>query len=518
MSNIELQLNEVVACGNDAGEELKINNDAVNHPTQSFPNELDINLGNRLKNIDITYEYNFRLVVFGLLALSLSVTGNLSFFTDAPLFRVLVIIYNAIIMMICLWLLVSSFKALSKAKRININISRVDFLSDFFNNLLNILKLKENVYNLYVQKAGFVAWGLVLNASMNTTMREIFYHLGDATGCGKGVETQRFRSLCAANNSVVYVTWIIMYAVVLLAIAFVTRSSEIFKAVEKEKSKVLEKYQHTNIKVIDDQISDMLITKWKSAQLAKNRKFEVVVLTIVCFIYHIGTYAVVRNKLFSGNIEFGVVVFALYMNIIDSITGVYFLFLVHTLIVHHFAFAELIMMELFDPINAKNIDYVIAWWELRQYYRFCVVDVYARGINVFIYMSLFTSNAFAILAIVTIGKFDNELILSFVTATIYAVCLSFFIVAPAVQYHQHQLSHSITINKEKLRMKRYALIKPNECEFSQREQEIVDIIIDDVKQNSKAMVVLGIKIDTAFMLFLRATAITFVIAIIIESI
>lgn len=274
------------------------------------------------------------------------------------------------------------------------------------------------------------------------------------------------------------------------------------------------------------------MTKWRNSKYMNNRKLE------LCFSIIFGTGGMIFGNILPNSLipvlidseknnepSIGSYIFSFYIFIsCIIIVGIGFqMYLLDSLIIHY-KLGAIIMDELSLPINCQSIDDLFAWWELRKFYKHCIIKIYSSGFSSIITCA-FILAFFAVYGIVGALTTDSgriQLIFMNGVFLIYAGILSFILVTNAVSYHKNQLKHLVTCNKERLRFKKqhfvYSMKKSYDININKLQmdiiQESIDIILYEIKENSETIKCLGIDMNHNFLLFLRASAISITIAFI----
>ncbi len=221
----------------------------------------------------------------------------------------------------------------------------------------------------------------------------------------------------------------------------------------------------------------------------------------------------------------GAVTYGLLIYTLDSILITFVIGILLTPIWHHYEFLSIIMDELSQPINANNIFDILGWWELRKYYVYCVVNVHTATLRYVSFGSLIA--AIVCISVYFLGPrlgLRPDVLFMFLCGAVCMIVVKFLVVSQAVAYHKILLSHLITMNKERLQFDANELISythNNQNNNNDKTRELRNIVFDriddDITNNSHPISVLGVRVDATFMLFLRASAITIAVAILIES-
>eukprot|EP01083_Nonionella_stella_P116153 344960_1 len=176
----------------------------------------------------------------------------------------------------------------------------------------------------------------------------------------------------------------------------------------------------------------------------------------------------------------------------------------HTLYLHY-TIVSMIMDELGVSIHCKDIDELIGWWELRKFYKNCVVPVYFASLDLIVGGLLIVCASLVIMIfsrIIIDNKIDLDNIIIAIW-TSYFVAFTFLMLLNAANYNANQLSHVHMITKESMALQRYAF--DSNSTNDEKMHYIVDRMKDDIQENSHAMRAFGIKIDATLMVVLRAS-------------
>eukprot|EP01084_Bolivina_argentea_P044050 81101_1 len=310
---------------------------------------------------------------------------------------------------------------------------------------------------------------------------------------------------------------------VLVAIGFVIAftshyevTAECHEKIKTEKEKLLKKYAHCDtFKKRVDHLTARVVD-WAEGKYAKNRKTESVITAIVfCFVFVVGLgmspwaiWSVIFNEDTIGIPDLGSYIFVFYVLILNAILGTICFFYLWQTLTHHYRLGSIIMDGLGLSLNCVYVTDLVAWWELRKYYKYCVVEVYSVGFSAIITFALITSFVSTISLFAAVrGGWTNAFVSMMTFALLYIGMIAFSVVTVAALYHEDQLAHSITINKERLRFKQhYKNMTFDQDREDRFDQEIIDIIATDIETNSATIKCLGVPMNNNFILFLRASA------------
>eukprot|EP01084_Bolivina_argentea_P214825 364667_1 len=152
------------------------------------------------------------------------------------------------------------------------------------------------------------------------------------------------------------------------------------------------------------------------------------------------------------------------------------------------------MMGLLSPINVNDANDVIAWWELRKLYIETIGNIYCFSLGFAIFLLIVGILTFGVYLLATLGTVHTAITLVYATGLSLGVIATFRMVANAVSYHNVQLLHVGTMNKEKIRLNhKFFYDDGDESKKSKNETllNIIDFITIDIEANSVPIRVLG---------------------------
>eukprot|EP01083_Nonionella_stella_P155560 502654_1 len=320
--------------------------------------------------------------------------------------------------------------------------------------------------------------------------------------------------LCLAYTSLIAMIdeiWIISVNLPLTSRALPVCITFMFLGVSKQitcqqqimakKQSILATYPH--LKGIEAKMTQRL-TEWKSRQYFTQRKKEFILLWLVIFCNNYFGIGVLDWFLWRQT--WGVILVNTVIFMTDAVALAYILFTAHT-IHHHYTLPSIIMKELGLSVDCKDIDELIGWWQLRKFYKHCVVQIYFASLNLIMGICLLLIITLSVVMFVRI-VLDNKIDLDNLQLgvwTCYIVGLSFGMISKAASYNKNQLSHVHMIRKESMALERYHMATDTTMHERESMRYIVAQMKEDIENNSDAMRALGIKIDARLMLLLRAS-------------
>lgn len=255
------------------------------------------------------------------------------------------------------------------------------------------------------------------------------------------------------------------------------------------------------------------LEEWRASKRFGNRWMELITIFIVFMVYHIGSFSV-RLSVFSGIYPGGVIFLCIVYNTMDSIVMTFAIALVHTTL-RHYRFPQVIMAALSDKIKITGIEDVVGWWELRNYYNDCVIALYTTKLSLFIFGTLAGTTGIFVGLINVWSSTPISFRALFISWALYVLFATLIAVSRAVGYHNALLGHSDIINKFQfqLQVNKYLPYYQDD-----KEKELIDNVIARISydvEKSPPISVLEVKMNDNFMLFLRATAITVILGILL---
>eukprot|EP01084_Bolivina_argentea_P221861 375665_1 len=458
-----------------------------------------INLNNPLIECDQKYKYHFKLLVpvaatFGQYLFGVIIP--LSTINELESLNWIYMMYSSVLLVICLVMLLKGYRSKTLLKY----------------NLLHILNIK-NPKGIYVIHELKCIGLLLILTTAYLCIVTISFFFTSLYKCR--IDATNVDGKCAIYWSGGNETYAFAMSIPYI---FLFQSVQCDSEITNAKNKIINKYK--NIKQIDDEVVKSL-SKWQKRKTFGKRKLEIII-SFLCILFFIFVANINRNEVFSNNHPISRIILCLILNATDAAVLAVLFIVGHTIIIHY-KFPLVIMKRLSFSINANTIDDVIGWWELRQFYN-ATINIHISLLKFIIFAALLACTAQSVWVITQWNsRLKAELIYTTVLA-VYIICGTFIVIENTVQYHQCQLSHSNTVNKETLQLNRNEYIKYVNNYDDKKTQlmegtrdKMINNILVDIKENSIQISVLGVRMNTNFMLFLRATVITVFIALIIES-
>eukprot|EP01083_Nonionella_stella_P049828 132741_1 len=280
----------------------------------------------------------------------------------------------------------------------------------------------------------------------------------------------------------------------------------------KQKQLILTK--HPFLTCIEHKIEEMA-KESKSNQHLSNRKTELMAICIVVFCNTYITTAVLDWDLWSYGVARIAATTIVY--VADCVVMSCICFHLHT-IISHYNMPSVIMEVFSSAVHCKDIDDLIGWWELREFYKNCIVQTYFSSLNLIIGACLNSSTVLVAVFFARIISSREMDLDNFVIAewTCYCVAITFVLTLNASRYYSNQLSHVDTVRREAMGLQRYLM--ESYCDTTNDKCELMHYIVDQIKEdcesNPHAMRALGVKIDAGLMLFLRASIVTMAVSLV----
>eukprot|EP01084_Bolivina_argentea_P314127 544090_1 len=310
--------------------------------TQTTMNLFDVDITNPMDDIDNKYEYfSERIcVIFPKLSLGVALgglsvlIGNLDKLKGEgreSLVSTLAIIASLLMIILCATILIYQFY---KAKSIFTQSSDIkqiytrylsdklqskleqDALSsaqiqrqiwyDLTNTVFGIPK-EEGLYSVDRTKFGVALLGFVIYASTNIMLIESIFPMESTLDCEaeQVIQDPSLRGICVANKSTIAFVYAFVYALFIIGTSYYYLSAECFDALKKQKENIEGKIkENTKIWKIYITMNDV-IQNWNDSQRRQNRKLEYVVILTLCIVFEFTAYGVMRNQIFSGDIDGG---------------------------------------------------------------------------------------------------------------------------------------------------------------------------------------------------------------------
>eukprot|EP00483_Globobulimina_turgida_P012222 UN12244 len=191
----------------------------------------------------------------------------------------------------------------------------------------------------------------------------------------------------------------------------------------------------------------------------------------------------------------------IYMMICDIIFLSIFYFFVQSLFFYHYHFIYDIMFQLSLSIESKTINDVVAWWELRKWYQNVIV-IKASGLSTYVIAALSASVCCASIGIGTIAAKQYPWAITNGVTLLYCTVLVFASAELCVSYHNLQLDHVNTLNKERLKLFKSEMSKLKQTYQSEVTEKVFDVLHQDIERNDFPLPLLGVRMNANFMLFL----------------
>jgi len=218
-----------------------------------------------------------------------------------------------------------------------------------------------------------------------------------------------------------------------------------------------------------------------------------------------------------------------FMALIDSFAWSLWIYFMYSM-VQHYQFPERLMEMMEKQMTEKPlpttidlfIDEVMGWWEIRQYYTECIIQLYSWSIRPLIGISLLT----VIIVFCIIFEFiidsgnDDDLwdCLIMIIFVLFVLDFLLLMVKNAVNYNTKQMAHLTVMHHRLVEVQRNELdghyVTLNE-KTSRLYPEIVQSIMEDLKMNCNGIRVFGIKMNVHFMIFLRSCISALLLGIVI---
>eukprot|EP01083_Nonionella_stella_P010371 29552_1 len=430
--------------------------------------------------------------------------GNASFYGLPKSLRFISIGFFVITLSSCLLFIL--YGKFGTAKSLDV------FLSERLLHIADETKGKDILLMNWNNKAGVVTVFLYIYSSVSVLLFEALYSdvLYDTSRCGQNHEM--YRAQCLAVYSTFSQTMPAMWAVYLF-VSF--RKVKCTAEVQKLKQMVLDKYE--TAKTIDQRITNDFLGKWKQGKKWEERRSQWIYFFVLSLFMIICVQGFLRHDIPSIEINTALDGIAIGIGILHycvdaGFWSIFFYFCFGTMM--HYDFPYEIMMGLLSPINVNDANDVIAWWELRKLYIETIGNIYCFSLGFAIFLLIVGILTFGVYLLATLGTVHTAITLVYATGLSLGVIATFRMVANAVSYHNVQLLHVGTMNKEKIRLNhKFFYDDGDESKKSKNETllNIIDFITIDIEANSVPIRVLGVHMNYNFMLFLRGTVITFAI-------
>eukprot|EP01083_Nonionella_stella_P127840 387258_1 len=471
------------------------------------PNEVSpiaINLGDPMKSVKQS-SYKWKYIICLVLALMNMGPSFPHFYASSltsgtgvtnNVWRWVLLIFFIVLLLLCVILYVYVLKNRVSQKSWGYALSRTINIQE----PTTIYELGVTEY-LPLSIFGAVVWCCVANIILLSTFYET--HMTHGTVCQ--IEDPPAR--CFAAESFACGGFIVAAFSVFLLL----QTIECKDIIETERDKIEAKYANTA--AIVERIDQRLKSEWRDSKKITNRRFEISFICTLILAFSVYEFTTSRQNIWHGGYPADVVLIGCILHLGDCVVVSGFFCLFQTVAFHHYHFFWHIMDELAAPINAQSAQDIVGWWELRKYYIHCVVSVYLPTYRL---CMLCASTGCIVLAISYfnggIGAILSICLIAYFTSMVFALTTQ------AVRYHGAQLSHLSTLNKERLQFKMNGAIGyAKDDEHEGWVYEIMDLIAIDIQRNTHPISVLGVRLDTNFMLFLRASAVTLCFALIFES-
>eukprot|EP01083_Nonionella_stella_P002206 6352_1 len=481
-----------------------------NHTTICHDHEVSpttINLGDPLKSVKLrsTYQWKYTLcIVFAVINWFVCYPG---FYTSNYNLSIGVIsgmkwgflVYFSVLLLLCIVLCVHVL--------IKSSASQQPWISTL-NRVINIQK-PTTIYDLgvteYVPVLIFVAivWCCVENIVMLSAYE---IHMRHSDVCGNHGGNDESPPQCFAaegfGGGCLIVTSFSIFCLL--------QTIECKAKIQEEREKIKAKYAH--ISEIVERINDRLDGEWRDSMKLSNRLFEIFCVCAGCATFFVYEFTMSRQNIWHGGYPADVLFIGCMYHLGEIVVASAFLLLFQTITYHYYDIFRCIMDELAAPINAQSPQDIVGWWELRKYYIHCVVSVYLPS-----YRLLMIGASTGTIMGAIFYFFDTMKVELSIAVIGYCLTLVFTLTTQAVSYHAAQLSHLSTINKERLQFKMNGLNGYGNDINERRVDEIMDLLVIDIKSNTHPISALGVRLDANFMLFLRASVLTLSFALIFNS-
>eukprot|EP01083_Nonionella_stella_P009700 27801_1 len=461
-----------------------------------------LTLADPLQDIDTNNKFavNKSPLCAMLFAIVFMFVGNASYFGLPKSMQFISITFFVIVLLICIGLIVYG-------------IYFSDQSWDTF--LHKTMRIGDDVYQDILlmnlgNKAGVITVFVFIYGSVSILLLELLYSniLYDASKC----EDAAHKTECIAVYSTFSQSYPLGWAVFLMCwFRQVKCSSEI----KKMKHVILYKYK--SAKLIDERIASGFLSKWQDSKQWRSRRWLFIILFVFSVSILVWTQLSIRHGTtsieFNKPLDYVSIVICCVFYLFDA--SVWTVFIGCALwITNHYEFPYAIMMGLLSPINANEADDIIAWWELRKFYIDVIGNIYGFTLELAIFCALLGDCIGAVYVVTTLNVVNTGVTILYTVGLLMTIGITFSLVANAVSFHKVQLLHAGTMNKEKIRLSRVLFYDDDQNGSRQKNEillNIIDFVMSDIKVNSVPIHVLGVGMDQNFMLFLRATFVTFII-------
>ena len=341
---------------------------------------------------------------------------------------------------------------------------------------------------------------------------------GDNLILGKG---QRSGCLLGTNSNVNVYSFVLCFS----QLIFMRDMEGDFKnAIEKIENGILNRYPCTRRykKCVEKELE--AFKEWQqlgTKDWFKNNVCQIFTIFVLSLIYHVIVYGVSRHNIYNfGYYNSGAVVICHIMYVLDSMVFTA-LVLTCAYIIKQYQFPSVIMEALSHSLEdtvieyckkhkRSNINQVIGWWVLREYYIDCLIHYYCSSFSQFIAVGV--SGSIILVTFAFSGDWAIEVFWTFVVGLGLALTATILFAQNSVRYIGQQRAHLATLNKVKLQF-RWTI---DDSEHFNKIDDIFRFIAYDVETTLYSLTVFGIAINEKFMLALRASTSGIAIAVLTE--
>eukprot|EP01084_Bolivina_argentea_P270197 459385_1 len=294
--------------------------------------------------------------------------------------------------------------------------------------------------------------------------------------------------------------------------------------IKQKQNEIFNKHANSKSAKLINNVIKSALNDWRKSKYIKTRKPEFVV-TCIFFVSYVVYNCMLPNAIVSvladqqkrniPSITAYIIVFCI--TIINMTFGT--IFIVHGIhsVLHHFRFPAILMENLtLEILQFDTIQDLCAFWEIRNFYKSCVVKTYSFGISSSMALA-FISSVVTLIAmyLAYVEHKDVKFIYVNMVPVVFAYVgiLTVSLVTLAQLYYSFQLGHLTICNQAilKFKQKRYiAILNNQDIKRNKYEIQVIDNIFSnikfDIEQNSEPIKCLGIEINYNFLVLLKGVA------------